>query len=376
MPSLNAVDGNTSAQDHRYCFHSAFNDANITVAWWRVDLSKMTQVHDVTIYFRTDHKDRRNGIQIYIADTFANPTDGVNCNNVTEKEDRTAIPGVLDVTCSGKGRYLVLYTTVKHSPKRVPILDFCEVQVDVCGPGTFGADCDNYCHCDGEVCDYVSGVCPSGGCLSGWQQDKCDTECTPGNYGPNCSQKCSNRNCKTDNSSCVRVTGECVGGCMTGWNGTDCTQKCLLTYGDGCANLCSDRHCSGTLTCDHVTGKCEYGCNPGWKEADCTTECIQGIEYGSGCVGNCSARMCDGGTGSCPKKTGQCDSVCLSGWQGEDCAQKCRTGSFGENCTGECGQCRDDNCHHVNGTCLTGCNDGWTNLTCTQTSRLKPQRPM
>ncbi|XP_071117359.1 receptor-type tyrosine-protein phosphatase alpha-like isoform X2 [Haliotis cracherodii] len=366
MPSRNAVDGDTRANHEGYCFHSAFNILSMTVAWWTVDLSEMTQIHDVTIYFRTDYKVRRNGIQIYIAETDASPPAGDNCYNVTGKEDGTDIPDVLNVTCSGKGRYLVLYTTVKNSGDKVPILDFCEVQVYVCSHGTFGSDCGNYCHCDGEVCDYVSGICPSGDCLPGWQQDKCDTECTPGDYGPKCSQKCSNRNCKTDNSSCDHVAGECLGGCMTGWNGTDCTQKCLLTYGDDCAYLCSDRQCRENSTCDHVTGKCEGGCKPGWKETDCTIECIQDIEYGSGCAGNCSARMCDGGSGSCPNDTGQCDSVCLSGWQGEDCAEVCSPGSFGVNCTGKCGRCRDDKCHHVNGTCLTGCNDGWTNLTCTQ----------
>ncbi|XP_048255871.1 receptor-type tyrosine-protein phosphatase alpha-like isoform X2 [Haliotis rufescens] len=364
MPSRNAVDGYTNASNYKKCFHSA--TTGIKSARWRVDLSEMTQIHDVTIYFRTDNKVRRNGIQIYIAETDASQPAGDNCYNVTGKGDGTDIPDILNVTCSGKGRYLVLYTTVKNNKDPVPMMDFCEVQVYVCGPGTFGSDCANYCHCDGEVCDFVSGVCPSGDCLPGWKQDKCDTECTPGDYGAKCSQKCSNRNCKTDNSRCDHVTGECAGGCLTGWNGTDCTQKCLLTYGDDCANMCSDRQCNETSTCDHVTGKCESGCKPGWKETDCTIECIQGIEYGSGCVGNCSARMCDGGSGSCPNDTGQCNSVCLSGWQGEDCAEVCSPGSFGVNCTRQCGQCRDDNCHHINGTCLTGCSDGWTYNTCTQ----------
>ncbi|XP_071117368.1 multiple epidermal growth factor-like domains protein 10 [Haliotis cracherodii] len=306
-----AVDGVTKA-NYSYCFHSAYNDASITVAWWRVDLSEMTQIHDVTIYFRRDHKVRRNGIQIYIAETDASPPAGDHCYNVTGKADGTDIPYVLNVTCSGKGRYLVLYTTVKSRGDTVPSMDFCEVQVYVCGPGTFGSDCDNYCHCDGEVCDYVSGICPSGDCLPGWQQDKCDTECIPGDYGRNCNTKCADRHCKTDNSTCDHVTGECVGGCLTGWKGTDCTQKCLLTYGDDCAYLCSDRHCSESSPCDHVTGKCERGCNAGWIDTDCTTECKPGT-FGPDCsrCGHCDV-TCNVGDGHCPGE-------CLDGFTGDRC---------------------------------------------------------
>ncbi|XP_071117066.1 receptor-type tyrosine-protein phosphatase epsilon-like [Haliotis cracherodii] len=268
---------------------------------------------------------RRNGIQIYIADTTSSPTDGVNCYTVTGNRDGTDIPDVLKVTCSGEGRYLVLYTTTVNNEINnvvVPVMDFCEVEVDVCGPGTFGADCNNYCHCDGAVCDYMSGVCPSGICLPGWQPSKCDTACALENYGRNCYQTCSDRNCKGDNSSCDSATGQCVGGCKTGWNGTDCTQKCISTYGDDCAHMCSARNCSRTSSsvCDHVTGMCDKGCNPGWKDTDCTTECVQGLEYGSGCVGNCSARRCTGDSGTCPTDTGRCDSGCQLGWQGEDCA--------------------------------------------------------
>ncbi|XP_046562319.1 scavenger receptor class F member 2-like [Haliotis rubra] len=123
---------------------------------------------------------------------------------------------------------------------------------------------------------------------------------------------------KGDNSSCDRSTGECVGGCKAGWNGIDCTQKCVFTYGDNCARLCSARNCSGTSSssCDHVTGKCDGGCKPGWKGNDCRTVCTQGLEYGADCVGNCCARMCEGGSGICPKDTGRCDSGCESGVAG------------------------------------------------------------
>ncbi|XP_048256440.1 receptor-type tyrosine-protein phosphatase alpha-like isoform X2 [Haliotis rufescens] len=372
-PPGNAVNGiKTGVSGSLTCMHTDYTDAGIKAAWWRLDLGQTTLIHDVIIYFRKQYIVRRNGIQIYIAETTTTQPAGVSCYNVTGNRNGTDIPDVLNATCSGEGRYLVLYTTTVNNEINnvsVPVMDFCEVEVDVCGNGTFGADCDNYCHCDGAVCDYVSGVCPSGVCLPGWQPNKCDTACTLGNYGRNCYQTCSDRNCKGDNSSCDSATGQCVGGCRTGWNGTDCTQKCMSTYGDDCANMCSARNCSGASSsvCDHVTGMCDKGCSPGWKDTDCTKECVQGLEYGSGCVGNCSARKCTGGSGTCPKDAGRCDSGCQLGWQGEDCARVCSLGTFGVNCTGKCGQCLDiSKCHHENGSCLTGCSEGWTNHTCTQ----------
>ncbi|XP_067677272.1 receptor-type tyrosine-protein phosphatase mu-like [Haliotis asinina] len=369
----NAVNGRKRGYIHSStCIHTQFRNATIRAAWWRVDLRQTTSMHYVTIYFRRVYTVRRNGIQIYRANTTHSPTDGVNCYNVTGNRDGTDIPDILKARCSGRGRYVVLYTTTVNNEINnvaVPVLDFCEVEINVCAPGTFGADCDNYCHCDGNVCDYVTGVCPSGVCLPGWQPKTCETVCIYGSYGTNCNHNCSDRKCKGDNSSCDRFTGKCTGGCQAGWNGIDCTQKCVSTYGENCGRLCSARNCTGmsSSNCDHVTGKCDGGCKLGWKGDDCTTVCVRGLEYGAGCVGNCSARMCEGGSGICPTDTGRCDSGCEPGWQGDDCSQVCSLGSFGVNCTGECGQCRDNsNCHHTNGTCLTGCSNGWSHHTCTQ----------
>ncbi|XP_067678583.1 multiple epidermal growth factor-like domains protein 11 [Haliotis asinina] len=250
------------------CFHSTFIDPNITSAWWRVDLEQQTLVHDVTIYFRTDYKVRRNGIQIYIADTAASPTDGINCYNVTGNMNGTDIPDVLNVTCSGEGRYLVLYTTTVNNEKNhlsVPVLDFCEVEVHVCGPGTFGADCDNYCHCDGDVCNYVTGVCPSGMCLPGWQTQTCDTACDHGTFGTNCSNSC---HCV--GGMCDHVTGVCPSGvCTPGWQTETCDIACDPgTFGTNCNNSC---HCDGE-TCDHVTGICPSRvCLPGCQTETCDT---------------------------------------------------------------------------------------------------------
>ena len=41
--------------------------------------------------------------------------------------------------------------------------------------------------------------------------------------------------------------------------------------------------------------------------------------------------------------------------------------TFGQNCTGVCGHCSEnEQCHHINGTCLNGCDPGFNGLKCDQ----------
>lgn len=35
--------------------------------------------------------------------------------------------------------------------------------------------------------------------------------------------------------------------------------------------------------------------------------------------------------------------------------KECENGTYGKNCTQECGNCKQQQCHHTNGTCLFGC---------------------
>ncbi|XP_048256572.1 multiple epidermal growth factor-like domains protein 10 isoform X1 [Haliotis rufescens] len=320
-PLSRATDGSTAAHSYDFCIDTAPSNPN----WWRVDLNDTVLIREVTIYFRTDYKPRRNGIQVYVTNSTDAPS-GQNCYNVTGGSDGSGIADVTRAPCSGTGRYILLYTTVHNAGDTsisLPELDFCEVEVDVCGPGTFGSDCDNYCHCDGEVCNYVSGICPSGMCMLGWFGNSCNITCLTGEYGRRCSKRCTDRMCKDNTSSCNHATGECLGGCLAGYQTPDCTQECVDTYGENCTRSCSVRHCRDTpqSVCDHVTGWCKGGCSPGWKDVDCTTGCVQDVEYCAGCTGNCSARMCEGGSGSCPLDTGLCSDGCQSGWTGEDCTQ-------------------------------------------------------
>ncbi|XP_067678431.1 cell death abnormality protein 1-like [Haliotis asinina] len=365
-PSSLATDGQLGERRYSDCIETSASNPN----WWRVDLDDVVLIHDVTIYFRLDFTPRRNGIQVYLTNTTITPS-GILCYTVTGNTFGTDINDTLSVPCHGRGRYVLLYTTTANKGDTQPVLDFCEVEVDVCDPGTYGADCENYCHCKHGVCNDMTGVCPPGGCLAGWKGTNCSVECV-GNveYGPDCGGTCSARKCKEAASTCPRDTGRCDGGCEPGWEGEDCTSECSSTYGDECSKNCSSRNCgTASSTCDHVTGACDHGCSAGWKDVDCVTVCVDGTEYGVRCVKLCRSRMCQGDTSICPQDTGQCTDGCQTGWKGEDCTEACIDGvEYGAGCVNNCSarKCKEAGipCPRDTGRCDGGCQPGWEGEDC------------
>ncbi|XP_067679822.1 receptor-type tyrosine-protein phosphatase S-like isoform X2 [Haliotis asinina] len=367
--SSQATNGNTAANSYDVCIDTKPSDPN----WWRVDLNDTVLIRDVTIYFRTDFTPRRNGIRVYLTNTTdTTPPSGHLCYNVTGRGNGTDINDILSVPCHCRGRYVLLYTTTANEGDTQPKLDFCEVEVDVCDPGTFGADCENYCHCKHGVCNYITGICPPGGCLAGWKGTSCDVRCVDSvEYGPGCVKNCSFRMCKEAGSHCPRDIGQCDEGCQPGWKGVDCTSECSSTYGHGCNKNCSSRHCgTSSSLCNHVTGACDHGCSAGWKDVDCVTECFDGKEYGAGCVKNCSSRKCKEEGRSCPRDTGRCDGGCQPGWEGEDCTSECTPNvNYGPGCHGNCSarKCKEvsGTCPRDTGRCDGGCQPGWEGVDCT-----------
>ena len=43
-----------------------------------------------------------------------------------------------------------------------------------CDNGTYGQDCLLKCFCRTSPCDKVTGLCPPGGCLQGWDGQNCN----------------------------------------------------------------------------------------------------------------------------------------------------------------------------------------------------------
>ncbi|XP_078330342.1 uncharacterized protein LOC111113883 [Crassostrea virginica] len=144
---------------------------------------------------------------------------------------------------------------------------------------------------------------------------------------------------------------------------TDGTCQCKDgTYGFHCQYSCS-RNCLYTYTCHKTTGNCPYGCRDGWKMSKCEAKCDNGT-FGKNCTGEC---------GNCLKKqacdhiSGTCYNGCDPGYRGINCTTECDNRKFGKDCEELCGNCvRREQCHHVNGTCLNGCDPGYQGLNCTK----------
>ncbi|XP_046554311.1 multiple epidermal growth factor-like domains protein 11 [Haliotis rubra] len=367
----NAVDGVTTATSDRYSAHTSESQAN---AWWKVDLQLQVQSPVVSIYFRTDYKKRRNGLQLYTSGTnSSDPKEGDICDTVRGRADGTDIPDVLNVTCPGTWRYLTVYTETDNDEYGA-ILDFAEVQVWVpraCDLEHYGVNCGQSCdtrHCKMDSsCDVTLGQCV-GGCAAGYQGTDCTQACGTSIYGEECSKSCSSRHCQTPSNTCDHVTGRCPNGCMPGYTGDDCLQSSACAsgrYGDSCSKDCNSRYCLNTRDpCPPDTGACS-ACQPGWAGPDCT-ECVPG-RYGDSCSKYCNSRYCLNTEDSCPSDTGAC-SACQPGWAGPDCTE-CVPGRYGDSCSKYCNSrhCRNagDSCPPATGAC-SWCQPGWARPDCTE----------
>ncbi|XP_048243469.1 multiple epidermal growth factor-like domains protein 10 [Haliotis rufescens] len=181
-----AVDGNRD-QDvfHNSCFH-----AGRYPSVWKVDLGQPYKIHDVRIYNRAKYILRIRTAALSVSNTRST-TSIVPC--YTFPSNTTKGNSVYDVTCDAIGQYV----TIKHGTET---LNLCEVEIYVCSQGTFGADCNNFCHCSVGPCDRVSGFC-TGNCRPGWQGQSCSVECDRDHYGVNCDETCGNRKCAADTPS-------------------------------------------------------------------------------------------------------------------------------------------------------------------------------
>ncbi|XP_046568089.1 multiple epidermal growth factor-like domains protein 11 [Haliotis rubra] len=150
-------------------------------------------------------------------------------------------------------------------PRNGTFVTLCEVQIFVCADGWFGDDCDKQCQCfnNTEICDKITGQCPSG-CAPGFIGADCQTACAGGYYGINCTSECGN--CLNDLDICDKETGACPSGCSAGWTSVTCTQPCADGfYGINCTNECG--RC--LEDCNKTSGACLGGCQPGWLNGTC-----------------------------------------------------------------------------------------------------------
>ncbi|XP_041379553.1 multiple epidermal growth factor-like domains protein 10 [Gigantopelta aegis] len=262
---------------------------------------------------------RRNGVHVYSSLEVNKINTGHLCGAATINS-----PDVTRITCDITAQYITLYQRTNNDDLDTKYdvgtgMDFCEVEVFICDAGTFGDNCTEFCHCQGQPCDYVTGECV-GVCKQNWTGKQCNV-CDADHYGLLCNASCFNRHCNPSNgtSKCDNITGQCDNGCGPGWIGLDCTQKCPNgRYGKDCKESCRNRHCLGNSPCDHVKGKCASGCDRGYELPDCTTNCIG--TYGFNCNMACHSRSCFNASSGCGQFYGNCTGKCLDGFELPDCA--------------------------------------------------------
>ena len=64
--------------------------------------------------------------------------------------------------------------TYKKNHNLVYFTQYAQTFVD-CVNGRFGDDCNSICHCKNGPCNKTTGICPAGGCASGYYGDTCST---------------------------------------------------------------------------------------------------------------------------------------------------------------------------------------------------------
>ncbi|XP_078330559.1 uncharacterized protein LOC111115548 [Crassostrea virginica] len=220
--------------------HCVLSDERQETATWWVNLTRISSIHHITIYYMTGKTEwgptnefTRDflGFSIIISNT-TEKKDGIICfkdNNFTT----STIPEVFKITCPYYGQYVIYYNERLHDllyPKDYSAFaynDLCEFEVYGCSvPGYYGVNCSTPCpdpNC--RYCHIETGACQ--GCKPGYRGHQCELVCEFGHYGTGCQHECSIF-CK-NSRKCNHITGMCEEGCKLGWHGSQCLECFLRT---------------------------------------------------------------------------------------------------------------------------------------------------
>lgn len=84
-----------------------------------------------------------------------------------------------------------------------------------CSDGSYGSECTSCGHClNGAHCDKTTGRCELG-CEMGYRMPLCKSNCNGGTYGKNCENRCGH--CSGGTDVCDIITGACPSGKCDTW---------------------------------------------------------------------------------------------------------------------------------------------------------------
>ncbi|XP_071117364.1 uncharacterized protein [Haliotis cracherodii] len=389
-----AVDGETDAYNESLTIHTKLNEPS---AWWKVDLETEVQSPLIILYFRSDYKARRNGIQFYTSVTNpVTPKDGNLCYTVRGRSDGRDIPDILNVTCDETLRYLTLYTETANDHSG-PVLDFAEVQVwntyESYSPFT-GDDVDDTYTQFANIKALVTGngrnvALHKETSMSSTRRVQYSRRAVDGvTDGNDESMTIHTKEDKPNAWWKVDLEMEVHSPLVRLFFRYDYMKrrKGIQFY---TSQTDSPDPKEGDL-CYTVTGRADgrdipdvlyANCSGAWRYLTVYTEtnndgggavldfaevevwilpgCATGQRYGPNCRKSCIARHCKM-VSSCDVTQGACDGGCKAGWRGTDCTQVCPGGVYGVDCSNACGRCgNNSSCHHVTGICPEGCETGW-----------------
>ncbi|XP_041346895.1 multiple epidermal growth factor-like domains protein 11, partial [Gigantopelta aegis] len=171
-PPSYAVDGNTDQGSYgSLCIVTPSLEP---YTWWEVDLGRPYYIHQLAVHFRTDYVAPRNDVHVF-SSLKMNQTNTSHLCGVTTLNSSD----VTYITCNDTAQYITLFQGTNNDDVDVEHynpgkrMDICEVEVFICDAGTFGDNCTEFCHCQGQPCNYTTGECV-GGCKQNWTGTQCD----------------------------------------------------------------------------------------------------------------------------------------------------------------------------------------------------------
>ncbi|XP_067677293.1 uncharacterized protein [Haliotis asinina] len=400
--SRRAVDGVTDAYNESLTIHTSLHKPS---AWWKVDLDTEVQSPLIIIYFRSDYKVRRNGIQFYASVTSSVvPKNGSLFYTVQGRRDGRDIADILNVTSYERFRFLTLYTETDNDGDG-PVLDFAEVEVwnTYQSQSPFTGDDDDDTHSD---FDKIRALISGNGQNVALHKQTSMSSTRRVQYSV---RAVDGRTDAADESLTIHTKEDE----LTAWwkvdlnmvvhspmiriffrfdypwrrNGvqfyTSLTDSSNPREGNLCYTVTGRPDgrdiadilyvsCSGDWSCltiytetdnDGGGAVLDFAEVEVWVPKPMLTTvipgCAEGLWYGPNCRKSCAARHCKV-MSTCDVTEGACDGGCKPGWRGTDCTQVCPGGAYGIDCSNACGRCGNNSlCHHETGICPDGCEAGW-----------------